>query len=197
MAHQPGSAFQRALAFAIEIHGADVRKGDPPIPYLSHLLAVAALVLEDGGTETEAIAGLLHDAAEDHGGVPMLERIEAEFGPEVRAIVAACSDSLAAEGAIKAPWRPRKERYLADLAGHESAWRVSNADKLHNARAILADHRRIGDALWERFSTRSGADQLWYYRALADLFIARRPGSPLARELVATVDALAARLASA
>jgi hypothetical protein len=162
MAHQPGHAFQEALAFAMEVHGDDVRKGDPPIPYLSHLLAVAALVLEDGGSETEAVAGLLHDCAEDHGGHVMLARIRERFGDEVADIVAACSDSLLPGGEVKeeCPRRPPA----------------------------------IGDALWERFSTRSGHDQLWYYRQLAGLFLERRPQSALARELAATVDAIAQRL---
>lgn len=192
-----GEPYRRALAFAIEVHGDDVRKGDPPLPYLSHLIAVSALVLEDGGSEEEAVAGLLHDCAEDHGGRPMLERVEREFGPRVAAIVEACSDSLTEDKDEKAPWRARKERYLGDLrgGGHAIALRVSNADKLHNARAILADHRRLGDDLWARFTTGRAADQLWYYGALADAFAELRPDSVLAAELADTVRRLREQVA--
>ena len=192
-----GARFARALAFAQTVHNEDLRKGGE-IPYLAHLLAVTALVLEDGGNEDEAIAALLHDCAEDHGGVPMLERIESDFGKTVREIVEACSDSLVDEDETKAPWRERKERYIAHLAAEDpqaGALRVSNADKLHNARAIMADYELVGDALWERFSTRSAADQLWYYAALRDVFMAKREGSSLATQLDRVVAGLEAALA--
>ena len=52
--------FALALQFANEIHGTQQRKG-LGAPYISHLMAVSASVLEHGGNEAEAIAGLLHD----------------------------------------------------------------------------------------------------------------------------------------
>jgi len=191
-AWQPGRRFSEALGFAVDTHSKQRRKGSET-PYIAHLLSVAALVIEDGGTEDEAIAALLHDAAEDHGGVGMLTEIGELFNDHVRSIVEACSDSLVPEGEEKEDWRPRKERYLAHLAeADDSALRVSNADKLHNARAILADYKRIGDRLWERFSTKSGADQLWYYGELASIFRQRRPSSELPAMLHHTVQELKA-----
>jgi (p)ppGpp synthase/HD superfamily hydrolase len=179
-----GERFQRALELALELHRDQVRKGPKPIPYIAHLLGVASIVLEDGGDEDEAIAALLHDGPEDQGGRATLERIRAEFGERVAAIVEGCSDTLEQP---KPPWRARKERYLAHLEeASPDVLHVSLADKVHNARAILGDYREVGEELWSRFrGTRE--ESLWYYRALAELFSRRRPGR-LAEELERTVE---------
>jgi (p)ppGpp synthase/HD superfamily hydrolase len=182
--------FSAALAFAAELHGNQLRKGTS-IPYVSHLLAVASIVLEHGGSEDEAIAALLHDAVEDQGGLPTLERIRARFGDAVAGIVAECTDT---HEDPKPAWRPRKEAYLAAIP-HKSAGArlVSCADKLHNARAILADFRRHGTALWARFS--GGEQSAWYYRSLADAFAATGP-QPLAAELERVVTEIEGLMAS-
>lgn len=180
------SRFEEALTYAARAHWDHIRKVDreeprPPeseIPYVAHLLAVTSLVLENGGGEDEAIAALLHDAIEDAGGPARREDIRARFGDEIVRIVEACSDS---DGENKAPWRERKERYLAHLAvtTDPKVRLVSACDKLHNARAVLADYRTLGEALWERFNgKREGT--LWYYRAVADEFLARGPAGPAA-----------------
>jgi (p)ppGpp synthase/HD superfamily hydrolase len=144
-----GKRFQKALKMACDLHQLDVRKGTD-IPYVSHLLAVASLVLEDGGDEDEAIAALLHDAVEDHGGLRTLKLIRTEFGDWVAGIVKACSDSATADPKRKPPWCDRKKAYLLHLSQETrpEVLRVSAADKLHNARCILADYRRCGDSLW-------------------------------------------------
>jgi len=185
--------FERALGFATRLHARQVRK-ETDIPYISHLIAVAGLVLEHGGGRDQAIAGLLHDAIEDcppdyPGGRAQLKRdLEREFGPAVLAIVEGCTD---ADIDPKPPWRPRKEAYLAHLAHAPAAVRlVSCADKLHNARAIVADLRVMGPALFERFTgKREGT--LWYYRALAAEF-ARGGPEHLAAELGLTVETMEA-----
>ena len=135
--------------------------------YVSHLLIVAGLVLEFGGDEDDAIAGLLHDAVEDAGGRARLEDIEKQFGARVARIVEACSDT---DAVPKPPWRQRKHAYIAHLNdASPSARLVSAADKLANVRSIIKDYREIGEALWSRF--KGGRDgTLWYYRALADTF---------------------------
>jgi HD domain len=176
--------FERALAYAARAHSGHLRKGTR-IPYLSHLLAVASLVLEDGGDEHEAIAALLHDVVEDRGGVPRLAEVKEQFGERVAAIVVGCSET---QEAPKLPWRPRKDRYIAHLATAEAAAvRVSLADKVHNARSILLDYRVVGEELWRRFNPHS--DQLWYYRVLANAFRAVSESS-LVGELDRTVTAL-------
>jgi (p)ppGpp synthase/HD superfamily hydrolase len=175
-----------ALAYAARAHAGQLRKGTQ-IPYVSHLLAVCALVLEDGGSEDEAIAALLHDVAEDQGGEPRLADVRERFGEGVAAIVAACSDTFASP---KPPWRQRKLAYVAALESKpEPALRVAAADKLHNARAMLADWRERGDAFFEPFNAGKD-DQLWYYRALADGFARRLLCSRLPSELVEVVGEL-------
>ena len=160
------SRFREALWLAAFLHADQWRKGTD-IPYVAHLLAVSSLVLEHGGSEDAAIAGLLHDSVEDQGGRTVLEQIASRFGPSVAAIVEACSDSTETP---KPPWRARKERYIAHLAGvTRETLLVSLADKLHNARSILSDYRQIGEVLWERFQ--GGKDgTLWYYNALLVAF---------------------------
>lgn len=179
--------FDDALVYAHDAHRRQRRKGTR-IPYVSHLLAVAATVLEHGGTEDEAIGALLHDVAEDQGGRERLADVEVRFGSAVAAIVEGCTDAW---GEPKPPWRKRKESYVAHLKGTSpSVALVSAADKLHNARAILRDHRVHGDALWARFNApRDGL--LWYYSALATAFEARGD-CPLAGELREVVDRLLA-----
>jgi GTP pyrophosphokinase len=177
--------FDEALVFAGHLHRCQVRKGTT-IPYVSHLLAVAALVLEHGGGEDEAIAALLHDAVEDQGGAATRAAIACRFGEHVAVVVDGCTD---AETVPKPPWRARKEAHLAHLRSASPSVRlVVAADKLHNARAILADYRLLGEALWGRFAG-GRAGTLWYYRELAGVL--RAGGSiPLVDELERTVGEL-------
>ena len=183
--------FTKAFDYARQLHASDVRKGTE-IPYLAHVIAVASIVLENGGTEDQAIAALLHDAGEDHGGHARIDDIRGKFGNTVADIVAACSDDLPAEGATKRPWKERKQEYIKRLKDEPlDIVLVSAADKLHNARAILTDYRQIGDKLWPRFNAgRKGT--LWYYNKLSKVIGKRlRKSAPqLANELKATVDAL-------
>ena len=161
-----GEKFGAALDYAVRVHRDQWRKGTR-VPYVTHLLAVAAIVGENGGTEDEVVAALLHDAPEDRGGRERLEDIREKFGGEVAGIVAGCSDTYEDP---KPPWRERKEAYVAHIGdAPESVRLVSAADKLHNARAILADLRVVGDEVWQRF-TGGKEGTLWYYRALVTAF---------------------------
>ena len=179
--------FDEALAYASAIHREQKRKGTD-IPYVSHLLAVASLALEHGADEDQAIAALLHDAAEDQGGADRLADIESRFGRRVAGIVADCTDAW---DEPKPEWRPRKEAYVAALAGKDrTSLLVSLADKTHNARAIVADLRVHGDGLWDRF-TGGREGSLWYYQALSEAFAAALPGH-LADEFQRTVEAMRA-----
>lgn len=180
--------FHRAFALAGEVHARQVRKGTN-VPYLAHLMSVAALVLENGGGEDAAIGALLHDAVEDcEDGARMESRIRREFGGEVAGIVMGCSDAVPVPGRPKAPWRKRKSDYLTRLAAETdpAVLLVSACDKLHNARAIAADLRACGPAMWERFSESDPAAQLWYYESLAASFPGRVPAG-LSGELARVV----------
>lgn len=178
------SRLSEAAAFALTLHAAQLRKGTD-IPYIAHLLSVAALVLEHGGDEDLAIAGLLHDAVEDCG-TEQEAVIAAHFGPRVAAVVRDCTD---ADSFPKPPWQARKQAYLDHLeTASRDALLVSACDKLHNARAIATDLRTHGPAVFTRFKA-GQAGTLWYYRALADVFARRLPG-PLSRELDEVVTAV-------
>ena len=180
--------FEDALVYATQLHASQVRKGTD-IPYVSHLLGVASLVIEAGGTEDEAIAALLHDGPEDQGGLGTLKEIRDQFGVPVGKIVAACSDTFEEK---KPAWQQRKQAYLDHLLDATPSVRlVSCADKLHNARAILADYRRHGEELWQRFNA-GREDILWYYGELARIFSDRGP-EQLAAELDIGSGAIARR----
>ncbi len=142
-------------------------------PYISHLMTVAALVVEHGGNEDQAIAGLLHDAVEDQGGAETLAKIRTDFGVAVATIVSDCTDAWTEP---KPPWRARKEAYLVALPGKPTqSLLVSLADKTHNAESILFDYRVLSDRIWDRFN--GGADGTrWYYNTLADVFSKTMPG---------------------
>ena len=203
VAHRPTQRFVEAVALAVEVHGHQERKG-LRVTYLSHVLGVAATVWEYGGDEDLAIAGLLHDAVEDGGGVAMRDRIAAAFGGRVAAVVVECSDSITEDPSDKAPWFERKVRYLDAMRGtSDDAILVSAADKVHNARAILADHHTVGDALWSRFNPAAGADgTVWYYRRLEEMIVPRLAvlggrRAQLGTDLARTVDDLAASVGRA
>jgi (p)ppGpp synthase/HD superfamily hydrolase len=173
-----GPRFLRAFHFAAEKHAGQTRKAST-IPYLAHLMGVASLVLEFGGDEDLAIAALLHDVVEDCGGAPMLKEVRRGFGPRVAKIVDGCTDS---DTDPKPPWRERKETYIHHLKRADADTRlVSAADKLNNVRSILSDYRQVGESIWARFNGgREGT--LWYYRALLQEFLRRKPNR-LIREL--------------
>jgi (p)ppGpp synthase/HD superfamily hydrolase len=177
--------FDNAIKFAHDVHRLQPRK-DTTIPYVSHLISVAGLVLESGGDEDLAIAGLLHDAvedAEDISGEEMSDRIRAIFGDRVADIVDGCSDAKSSPGESKPPWRSRKEAYLEHLrSASNDVLRVSIADKVHNARSIATDQDRFGKALWDRFSSTS-EESRWYYTSLRDIYKERISDSYLIKEL--------------
>ena len=179
-------SFEEALVYAHKLHRKQSRKG-ANIPYISHLLSVAALVLENGGDEDEAIAALLHDAVEDQGGKATREAILNMFGKRVTEIVDGCTD---ADTIPKPPWRERKEQYIERLRhASSSVRRVALADKLHNARSILRDLSRDGEAIWDKFKGRKEGT-LWYYRTLLEVFLETEADSWLVQELNRVVGEL-------
>ena len=182
--------FSEAVRWASLLHSDQSRKATR-IPYVSHLLAVASLVLEDGGDEDEAIAAVLHDTIEDQQ-TPEAE-IRARFGGRVAAIVRACSDGRGPRDATD--WRKRKESYLEHLRDPElpdGTLRVAAADKLHNARSILTDLREHGPGIWDRFHA-GPDDQRWYYESVLAVLRERHDGVTT-RELGRVVEALVAEI---
>jgi len=160
------SRFNDAFRYASELHAQQTRKKTDR-PYIGHLIGVASIVLQYGGGEDQAIAALLHDAAEDAGGRPVLAEIRRRFGDRVASIVEGCTDTF---DEPKPPWRPRKEKYVEHVRTADADTRlVSAADKLHNVREIIMDLHQNGEAVWGRFSGKRDGS-LWYYRALVDAF---------------------------
>lgn len=166
-----GPRFADALELASNLHAGQVRKGTR-IPYIAHLLAVTALVLENGGDEDAAIAALLHDAVEDAGGAATLDLIRDRFGDTVADVVEQCSDT---DQTPKPPWRDRKQAYIASVPHKsERAVLVSVADKVHNARAIVDDFNDVGAEVWRRFNA-TPDEIVWYHRELTEAFRGRAP----------------------
>lgn len=177
--------FTLALSMAEQLHRGQTRKGND-VPYVAHLLAVAASVLEWGGDEDTAIAALLHDAVEDQGGLEIAARIRAEFGADVADTVLHCSDSVTADGADKAPWFERKTAYLQRLrTADRAAAMVTLADKLHNIRATIRDLRRDGPETLSRFN--EPAQLAWYYRSVVEALTESHADLPALAELAEAV----------
>lgn len=191
--------YDEALVFASRLHARQKRKGTV-IPYVSHLLAVSGLVLEQGGSEEEAIGALLHDSIEDQGeGYPggveaLCDVIRERFGDAVLAIVEGCTDGDH-EVRKRLSYVERKRRYIEHITEASSSVRlVSCCDKTHNARAILADYRTLGEDLWGRFN--GGRDgTLWYYRSLVEAFQNAGPNA-IAEELDRVVSEIERQAAS-
>jgi (p)ppGpp synthase/HD superfamily hydrolase len=189
-----GPRFEDAVSYAARAHASQVRKGSG-VPYIAHLLGVAALVLEDGGGEDEAVAALLHDAVEDQGGPTRLEDIRRRFGERVATIVEGCSDAIPEPGQPKRDWWDRKCAHLDHLVHADGdlaapLLRVSMADKLSNLRATVRDAGLGGDGFWSVFR-HGAAGQLWYYGRMNDIFRARCPDSTMLPELEALLAQLA------
>ena len=180
-----GPRLQRAFRYAAEKHAGQTRK-QSAVPYLSHLMAVASLVLEAGGDEDMAIAALLHDVVEDCGGMPRLREVRKQFGSRVAKMVEGCTDSF---DEPKPEWVERKNGYLREVKHADVNTRlVSASDKLHNVRTILADYRQHGEGIWKRFTGKKEGT-LWYYRALSDEYQRRSPNR-ITRELEIAVAEL-------
>jgi len=181
-----GTRFDDALGYALRLHRKQARKGKN-VPYAAHLLGTAGTVLDFGGNEAQAIAALLHDAAEDHGGRERLEEIRERFGRAVATMVEDCTDTFEEE---KPEWKSRKRAYIASLpAKNRRSLLVSAADKLDNARAIVADLRKDGPATLDRFNGRG--DTVWYFEELVKTFNKLKVG-PVAAELEAAAEEMTA-----
>ena len=154
--------YLEALNFAFKLHSKQFRKGIK-IPYFFHLSSVSNHVIENGGDTDEAIAGLLHDAVEDQGGLKNLIKIRKLFGSKVAKIVDECSDTVVVP---KPPWLTRKKKYISDIKKKgQSSMFVSLCDKLHNGTFIVSDHKRVGKKVWTRF-TATPKQVAWYYESL-------------------------------
>lgn len=181
--------FFDAMAYATKWHKDQVRKSTN-IAYISHPFGVAALVLEAGGDEEQAIAGLLHDVAEDCGGEERLAEIISQFGARVAGIVRGCSDSLVVDQSKKESWIVRKQAHIDHMKSADAdTLLVTAADKTHNARAIAADFQEIGDEVWERFDKETNKELiLWYYDSMYEVLKEAKVTTKLLRPLHTAIE---------
>ena len=164
--------FTKAVDYARILH-IERRKGTS-IPFVAHLLGVASLVMGEAGpfpvTEDMVIAALLHDAVEDHGGLPRLEDIRCNFGEEVTRMVEGLSDTFVEDSCQKENWEERKHAYVERLKSEPpDVQLISAADKLYNARTMLDEYRAIGPEVWKRFK-RGRVQQINYFDSLLKVF---------------------------
>jgi len=188
-----GDRLGEAVALAARLHASQSRKA-ACIPYLSHLLAAAAFVIEDCRDEDTVIAAVLHDAVEDQGGLETAELIRQRFGDRVAEIVLECSDAAPEEGQEKDPWLVRKAHHITKMSTmSEDALFVTAADKLHNVQSTLFDRQTedVGPRVWARFNA-SREDFFWYHRKVLGVLEERIPSSRSVRRLRATIEELAA-----
>ena len=185
-----GLKFMDALMLAVRVHDGQLRKGTE-VPYVSHLLSVCALVLEDGGSKDEAIAALVHDTPEDCPDDVTASDLARRFGTGVADLVVACTDTPPGYcGGPKGEWHERKSAYVQRLRAETYPHcRIALADKPHNTRAIVVDHRRVGDEVWERFNA-TKEDELIYHRDLVDAFREAEAPGYLVNELDSLVREL-------
>ncbi len=184
-----------AFGEAVRLHADQCRRGSGA-PYVSHPFRVAGMVLDYGADETTAIAALLHDTVEDQGGLELAGKLRTIFGDAVVALILECSDSTGPKGTPKAPWKERKERYLAGLPDRSPQARLIIAcDKLDNLRGLLRDLHRFGPVFWENFH--GGRDgTMWFYREVVRL-LGASGDCPLTGELTAELQRLAASVEKA
>jgi GTP pyrophosphokinase len=190
--------FTDAVEYARQLH-TEFRKGTE-IPYMAHLLGVAALVMGEAGgkvpvTENMVIAALLHDVVEDHGGERRLRDVERKFGNDVARMVAGLSDSFVENHEQKSEWKERKQTYIERLRNEaDDVLLISAADKLYNAKAILEDFRQIQHAIWTRFK-HGPEEQLWYFGKLLVVFQSRGTNR-VVKELADVIERLSALIAA-
>jgi len=190
-----------AAMHSLDWHMGQMRKGSG-VPYASHLLQVAGMVLEHGGDVAQAVAGLLHDCLEDaptsDARAEREAMIRTRFGATTLDLVLACTDTRPDESiGDKAPWRLRKQRLLEQLdLADDRALLVAACDRCHNLRSLVADLRRDGDEILGRFNA-GPAEQRWLQVECMARFTGRVPEA-LVREfetLVADYADLTAHVA--
>jgi len=173
----------KATGFATKAHNEQCRKGTQA-PYIAHPLGVAQILARYRCSEEIIAAAILHDTVEDTS--VTLEDVKKEFGDRIADLVEAASEPDKSK-----PWRERKEHTIEHLkTAPIDVLLVSCADKLDNIGAIRQDLAIVGDEAWSRFNSPK-ADQEWYYRSLAKVFLSRKGNetfSSMAKQFAYEID---------
>ena len=180
--------FDSALAWAARRHAGQLRH-NTATPYLSHLLATAAIVLEERGGERLAIAALLHDVLED---TPTgRDELRDRFGAEIYGVVDDCTDADRT-GRAGADWAARKRDHLRRMAGFaDGSLLVIAADKVSSLQSLLDDLVRYGPQMFDH-SARPAADLLRNYRDVYAVLRPRLAGRAVLQRLGTLIDQFAA-----
>lgn len=163
-----GKLFDKAIAFATEMHAGQFRKGTN-IPYIVHPMEAAAIVATITTDDEMLAAAVLHDTLEDTPAT--VDQLREVFGDRVTALVAEESENKREDMPSESTWQVRKQETLDHLS-HTShdAKVIALGDKLSNIRAIQRDYERLGDGLWNRFNQKDPGLHAWYYRSMVDIF---------------------------
>jgi hypothetical protein len=179
--------FEAALLFATQRHAGQVRH-NTATPYLGHLLATCAIVLEEGGDGYQAVAALLHDVLEDTA--TTREEVRERFGDEVYRVVADCTDADQDERKAMS-WPERKRAHLDRMAMAETdSLLVIAADKVCSLQSLVDDLIRFGPSLFDH-SAKNAGDLLSNYRDVYLVLQPRLGDRPVARRLKALIENLA------
>ena len=191
-AWQPTGLVEKSFCLASKQHKNDVRKGGE-IPYISHLLAVSALVIENGGTEVQAAAALLHDVVEDTR--ISEKRLANEVGQKVASIVVACSSKRFGEKKEPDPWTTKK-RYLKKLKAKSTddpSLLVALADKVHNSESCVNEYPKTKSArrkYWKKFNAGYRVQKKWYTNLYREFALKDSLPEPLMKRLRVAIKIL-------
>jgi len=161
---------------------------DTDIPYIIHPFGVLLIASNYTDDEDTLIACLLHDVLEDvDNDIYNAFDMGLEFGEIVVSIV---KDVTKDENIID--WRGQSNAYLDNLTSKacSAAIIVCAADKMHNLQSTLIDYEVYGDDIWERFSTKNAADQLWWYESVLGVVNKRSDDQKLCDDFTSKVAKL-------
>lgn len=165
--------FHKAVAFAVEKHSGQVRKGSP-WPYIVHIYDVAQILQENGATAETVIAGVLHDTVEDTG--TTIWEIAKKFGDNVANYVNFLSENK------NLSYMERKMLQIQRIKNAPIAVKmVKCADCLSNLRATYLDEK-IGDDVWRIFhSTKQNIAE--HYALLIGVMMPELDGTKMFEEV--------------
>jgi hypothetical protein len=177
--------FVRAAQWAADRHAAHTT-AVPAIPSVAQVLGLASLVLEDGGTEREAIAAMILDALDDD--LPRTQ-LRDRFGKKVTALVVAAHPDRGTIAPGRMPvavleWRCRADAALERAVTEDdpAALRIRAASVLQETRALQRELRRNGTIAYVRCPA-PPAEHLGHLHELTTVLARRRPRTVITQEL--------------
>ena len=158
------------FAFTVDKHKSATRKSG--IPYISHPMDVASILLKENAPLELVLAGLLHDIVEDTD--VDIVTISKKYGQQVADYVDAVTEPeelrKPATGDKAQTWKERKEHTIRKMERANCEIKLlSCADKLANIRDLISDVKMEGEGFWDKFNAPK-KEQEWYYRSMLEAF---------------------------